>query len=76
MMIINHPTRPEWSIQYSGGRLADIYRWGHAVECVQAMDWDWTLGPCDQTAPEPTPETLAEDLAEFVEAYADDYALA
>jgi len=38
------------------------------------MDWEWSLGPCDQTAPEPTPETLARDLAEFVEAYADDYA--
>lgn len=57
-----------WSIQYDGGRLADIYLWGSAVDCVQVRDWDWSRTVQDPVTV--SDDTLRRVLQEYVDANA------
>lgn len=55
-----------WGIQYvPGARLADIICAGHAVDCVQVRDWDWSEGPTGQLSRVPD----ARDLGPVLQAY-------
>jgi hypothetical protein len=66
---------PFWSIDYHlGSRLADIRYIGHAVDCVQVRDWDWTLSPCDQTSDMPDHESLMRTLADWIAEHGQEYA--
>ena len=63
---------PGWLIQYQDeARLADIYYMGRAIDCVQVRDWEWSLGPWEQTSPIPGRHELWRALVDYVLANGD-----
>jgi hypothetical protein len=53
-----------WSIDYvRGARLADIRYMGHAVDCVQVREWDFSLS--EQTSHIPSDNLLGKILLDY-----------
>ena len=53
-----------YSIDYGGGRLADVIVNGYAAECVEVRGYDFATG--EFTEPFPAAEVVAERVAEFL----------
>jgi hypothetical protein len=53
-----------YTIDYSGGRLADVLVNGSAVECVEVRAYDWGSGAF--TEPFPAPDVVAERVEAFM----------
>lgn len=52
-----------YTIEYGGGRLADVVIDGSAIECVQVRDYDFATG---ELGPEPSAAEIRRAVADFI----------
>lgn len=67
---MKYQTKDGWSIEYKGGRLADIYTpRGHCVDCVQVRPWDHSKSPHEQEPFIVTKHALYWELTAYLGGY-------